>query len=221
MLYFRVLVPSLLWSLDLSYPADYTFYLGYDDDDSYFADKVEAIRNYFDDLSGECPATQKVIVLDSKQTKNAPARAWNQLAAAAHYDGMDYLFQVNDDLEFVSRNWTRRCIETLQSFTPANVGVVGPTDEGNPRLLTQAFVHRTHLDIMGVFYPSSFRNWYSDDWIQQVYPPASTVRLEDFHVWNSNIGGTRYDIDTEAGARFLQHELAASRERLHAFLQNH
>lgn len=35
---------------------------------------------------------------------------------------------------------------------------------------------RTHMDVFGRFFPASFRNWWSDDWISNVYGREHTLR---------------------------------------------
>ena len=49
------------------------------------------------------------------------------------------------------------------------VGVVGPHHQGgNTGILTYDFVHRTHVDIFGFYYPRVFSDWFGDDWITKV-----------------------------------------------------
>ena len=36
---------------------------------------------------------------------------------------------------------------------------------GNIAILTHDFVHRTHVDIFGFYYPRVFTDWFADDWI--------------------------------------------------------
>jgi hypothetical protein len=91
----------------------------------------------------------------------------NALAAQAYDDGANYLFQLNDDLEFKTAGWSDKFTDDLVSNPlHANLGVTGPMDLNMPRILTQSFVARVHLDIFPTFYPLGFKNWYSDDWIR-------------------------------------------------------
>jgi hypothetical protein len=54
------------------------------------------------------------------------------------------------------------------------VGVVGPNHQGgNERILTQDFVHRTHLTVFGDYYPRELSNWWVDDWMTRVYSPSN------------------------------------------------
>ena len=66
----------------------------------------------------------------------------------------------------------------LAKFSPPNVGVVGPTcKEGNSRILTHDFVHKTHLHIFGVHYPPVLMDWWMDDWISHVYPATNANKV--------------------------------------------
>ena len=60
-------------------------------------------------------------------------------------------------------------VRVLGSFSPPNVGVVGPLcAEGNTLIMTHDFVHRTHLEIFEHYYPPVFSDWWMDDWISKV-----------------------------------------------------
>ena len=57
------------------------------------------------------------------------------------------------------------------------LGVSGPVDTGNVKLMTQTMVSRVHLEIFNTYYPPIFRNWWSDDWLNAVYLPDSSFHL--------------------------------------------
>jgi len=72
--------------------------------------------------------------------------------------------------------WTEKFIRTLEGYDPALVGVVGPNHSGgNVGILTYDFVHRTHVDIFGYYYPRLFTDWWGDAWITRVYKPNRSV----------------------------------------------
>lgn len=61
-------------------------------------------------------------------------------------------------------------IRSLRSYSPPNVGVVGPVcAEGNAKILTHDLVHRHHLSIFEFYYPPVLSDWWMDDWITHVY----------------------------------------------------
>eukprot|EP01043_Picozoa_sp_COSAG02_P062859 COSAG02_NODE_8777_length_2449_cov_2.151489_1_plen_407_part_00 len=95
--------------------------------------------------------------------------ASNCAISHAFEDGAEYWYRVNDDTVLTTANWVQDFTHALQSFDPPNVGVVGPADDVNNRILTYDFVHRTHWEIFGFQYPRFLRNWWCDDWITYVY----------------------------------------------------
>ncbi|CAM9624920.1 unnamed protein product [Ascophyllum nodosum] len=110
---------------------------------------------------------------------NAPSYVVSALIQDAYDDGCDYFYQINDDTVMNSAGWAETFTAVLRTNPLGrNVGVTGPSDTNNRRILTHAFVHRrvTHLDIFGRYFPLSFRNWWSDDWISNVYGSEHTLR---------------------------------------------
>ena len=106
------------------------------------------------------------------QHSGRPAWAQNDAMMAAYMDNMDYYYRVNDDTVMETTGWTEKFIDELERFNPPKIGVVGPWfREGNVVILTHDFVHRTHIDILGFYYPRVFTDWFADDWITGVYWP--------------------------------------------------
>ena len=139
------------------------------------------------------------------------------MMAAAADDGADYLYRVNDDTQFQT-SWLPQAVRTLRSYSPPNVGVVGPVcHEGNTRILTHDLVHRTHLQIFAHYYPPVFSDWWMDDWITHVYGPSRTQRGP--FVVRHRIGhqGTRYEVD-QAHKERLESELQSGRQRVERWL---
>lgn len=120
--------------------------------------------------------------------------------------------QVNDDLSLESNGWTSLFVDKLREMD--DFGVAGPTDPmWGGRLLTQAFVSRTHYTIFGRFYPLDIRvgmhlfcrprntfihahlaqDWYSDNWMTEVYGDANTYKFSSVRARNVNDKGTRYN----------------------------
>eukprot|EP00756_Hemistasia_phaeocysticola_P003781 Hpha_TRINITY_DN12448_c0_g2::TRINITY_DN12448_c0_g2_i1::g.42906::m.42906 len=112
----------------------------------------------------------------------------------AYNDGADFIARVNDDTEFASVGWMSMAISALGRSDPPFVGVVGPLDGVNTRILAHDFTHRTHMTIMKQnYYPVVFDNWYLDDWVTMVYRPGRLYRLVGWKVrHHTNSHGTRY-----------------------------
>lgn len=103
--------------------------------------------------------------------------AVNYAAQHAYEAGADYFYRINDDTELHKNNWSSAFVATLASFKPfPGCGVVGPHDPWpSYALLTHSFVGRCHFAIFGGYFPPTFHNYFSDDWIGAVYQvlPAS------------------------------------------------
>lgn len=160
------LYPSFLKTQNKEY--NYSFFIGYDDDDNFYKNIEEELKHYF------------INVYMLSNCQHAPAHAWNKLAEIAYSSSTkyDYFFQIGDDIILQSYNWSSIFIERL--ILHNNIGVVGPCNLvnyngrkalGKPYVIENAFVSRKHLDIFGYFFHPSIKNWYCDDWITQVYMP--------------------------------------------------
>lgn len=67
----------------------------------------------------------------------------SELIQHAYDDGCDYFYQINDDSIINTRGWAETFTRTLRNNPLGkNVGVTGPADTTNGRILTHAFVHR-------------------------------------------------------------------------------
>jgi hypothetical protein len=68
-------------------------------------------------------------------------------------------------------------------------------------ILTQAMVHRTHLDIFGYFFPEEIKNWYCDDWLNAMYPKTW---LKSKYVCSNSGGKERYSIYREGKEKLFE-----------------
>lgn len=164
---------------------EYFFYLGHDDDDVYFIKNHEKIIEHFNLIKGD---NMKLSLNKMVGMKNRVGEIWSALAEIASKD-CEYLYQIGDDIVILSPDWEEAFIKKLSETN--NVGVTGPKDINIPRnLLTQSFVHVTHLKIFGKYYPEEIINWYIDDWITEIYKakPIENIKVK-------NCGGQpRYNI---------------------------
>lgn len=75
--------------------------------------------------------------------QHAPSYVVSALIKQAYDDGCDYFYQINDDTVINSPGWAETFTRILQTNPLGrNVGVTGPADTNNRRILTHAFVHR-------------------------------------------------------------------------------
>jgi len=91
----------------------------------------------------------------------------------------------------IKKGWIEESIKTLQEN--GNIGMTGPKNtNGNTRILTQCLVHRKHIDIFGFFFPEEIKNWYCDDWINDIYP---RIRIPEMYTCFNSGGEPRYTIE--------------------------
>ena len=72
-----------------------------------------------------------------------------------------------------------------------NIGICGPINPPNYRILTQTFVSRKHYEIFKCYFPVQIKNWWCDDWINYVYYPDYVYKLKDLTAANKG-GEPRY-----------------------------
>tara|TARA_B110000037_G_scaffold33801_1_gene40816 strand:+ start:581 stop:1321 length:741 start_codon:yes stop_codon:yes gene_type:complete len=148
-------------------------------------------------------------------TKGHLTVMWNRLFEKAYNDGCDYFFQCGDDIEFKTKKWVNDCIDTLQKSD--DIGLVGPINN-NPRILTQSFVSRKHMELFGYYFPPEIINWYCDDWINDVYKGINKFYPLNAHLC-INIGGKpRYDINNNTFT--TQEEFTSSIETMRELCKN-
>jgi hypothetical protein len=143
----------------------FRFYLGFDRADKFYdtGDAWSELREEFKHratfrMVEQMMAEQDVDEVLSKKLslkimhfdhlEGAPSQVVSQLVLAAHSEGFDYFYQINDDTVIVSPNWPVKMIDALKTNTiMPNFGVTGPTDSTNEKIFTHSFTHRTHIDV--------------------------------------------------------------------------
>jgi len=224
----RFLFPSLVKTVETGFI--FRVYLGFDLGDLYFDNPVRIadLAKTFEEEVAKPTRQQGVsieLILEGFQNSlRKPGPMFNFLSASALQDGADYVYRVNDDTEFRTL-WASSYVLQLATFNPPNVGVVGPTcKEGNYRILTHDFVHKTHAYIFSTHYPPVLMDWWMDDWISTVYSSENTRRLSRVlvvhHLESTSDGEVpvRYSVDYRHKA-YLKPELSAGRELIDKFVK--
>ena len=226
---FQDLLPSLFQSLLCDAASlQFAIYVGYDAGDPFYDDSnnLETLQTEYQKLWSSsliAPITKvapPIVFLRLVGMAGAPCWIWNILADRAYNDGHSYFFQVNDDNKILSPCWASHLKSHLDSDSISpGFGVSGPIDLNNPRILTQALVHRVHLEIFGKIYPDSFRNWYSDDWLSHVYGSQHTTMDRRVAVLNSQSAGTRYQKNEEA-KQWVQIEIERGQRLINHYIES-
>jgi hypothetical protein len=197
---FTLLLPSLMRSLDCGYRYEYV--LGYDQGDPFY-DSVEGMKEvkkwFYKNV--HLPMKKNGILLKLKPVKvnntlKKPGPVFLEMARAAYADGAEYFYRINDDTELTT-SWPNVFVSTLQSLG-VPFGVIGPNcDQGNQKILTHDFVHRTHMEIFEMnYYPPQLSDWWMDDWISWVYGQTRTFKARATSViHHTGAHGQRYQVD--------------------------
>jgi len=182
---FKILINSMKNKLNKNY--EYNFYIGYDHDDQFYNKNKHQIINYFNKLKLQ---NSNIYLIQIHNKKGNLSAIWSDLAVIASKK-CEYLYQIGDDIEIITPNWEDKFINKLKENN--NIGVVGATDLNNKNLMTQSFVHKNHLKIFKTYFPKELKNWYVDDWVQNVYKPSLSHLFKNLFLKNSG-GVPRYDI---------------------------
>jgi hypothetical protein len=197
---FNKMIPQMTHVLDEGF--EYWFYLAHDEGDPFFssADHQKEVSQWMV-KHVEKPSKLRGITVKHTQLSfvnelKKPGPVFNFMMRSLYEDGADYMYRVNDD-SMTKTAFAKPMVEALLAMDPPNIGVVGPSHTGgNTQILTHDFVHRSHLDIFGLYYPTRFRSWYMDDWITFVYGESKTRKLGGVRVKHAtDTHGTRYEID--------------------------
>ena len=196
--------------------------LGYDEGDPYWEQQSnqEVVITNLDDSLNHIPLTFISLKKDSGRPNHIP---FNELCQTAYNQGVQYLVRINDDTHFITQGWLTLAINTLQSFSPPNVGVVGPKCKGDASEQRQILTHDMtylpyHLAIFGTYYPDVFDNYYLDDWISKVYAEKRTKQLDGWEVvHNTQAFGTRYTPSFDQD-RYLDEEVERGKRLVESFI---
>jgi len=190
---------------------DYHFYFSYDSTDGLFKDTnfLWAFQRTFLNATSRLCSRNVTVSIHMVQCSHTGRPTWaqNDAMLEAYLDNVEYYYRINDDTNLITKNWTEMFISVLRGYSPQHVGVVGPNHSGgNTAILTYDFVHRTHVDIFGFYYPRLFTDWWGDTWITRVYSPARLTKLENVRLDHTLGLGRRYEVKWEVQSK-MQNQL--------------
>lgn len=82
------------------------------------------------------------------------------------------------------------CLESQNGFGTA--GLTNLRKDGSvSKTVTLSMSGRKHIEIFGSYWPTVLKNWYSDNWAQQVYKNYFCF-ISDVQAQNTAMHGTRY-----------------------------
>jgi hypothetical protein len=184
---YSIFLKSFLLTYNKEY--EYVIYVGIDKDDKLLisVESQQVVQRLIGIMKN---VTLKFIEIDCEP--GHVTEMWNYLFTKAYNQGCDYFFQSGDDIEFLSNDWVKLSIYQLQKSR--GIGVTGPVDLNNPRILTQSFVSRKHYEKLGYYFPKEIKNWYCDDWITELYISIGKLFPLGTHLCKNSGGAPRYKI---------------------------
>lgn len=213
---FTSLIPTFCKTASRGY--DYRFYLAYDITDPVFTN-VRMLNTFTKTFAAEtlrlCYQPRRIkcsIYMVECNYTGKPTWAQNDAMLEAYLDHVDYFYRINDDSKLNTSGWVESFISTLNQYNPPLVGVVGPNHTGGKTsILTYDFVHRTHVDIFGFYYPRLFTAWWADGWMTDIYQPNHSTKLTNVRLLHTKALGRRYAIPSrkpiKGASTQLEHDI--------------
>jgi len=209
-MFFHTFLPTFCATASPGYV--YAFYLAYDHTDPFFAlpDFITGFRKAFQKSASKHCSGDLQLSLHLVQCDHAGKPVWaqNDAMLEAYLDNADYYYRINDDTKLQTKDWTNIFINTLNSFNPKKLGVCGPNHSGgNLKVLTYDFVHRTHIDVLGFYYPRLMTDWWGDNWITTIYQPNRMRKVMDVTLKHTLAMGQRYSVNWKIKRKWKQQVL--------------
>ncbi len=173
---FRHALPTILSSIELD-RYDYRVDIAVDSNDKWY-DNSDNIRQmtfwwiHMHQISWptyDCYTPLVFTVFNN--TRNRNTWAVNYVTEIEYHLGYDAFYRINDDTSLYNDQWSTKFFDIMDKMQPMKgVGVTGPYDAFHRgKFLTHSFVTRKHVEIFGTHFNYLYGNWYSDNWIQEIY----------------------------------------------------
>lgn len=188
---------------------EYRFYIGIDRGDRIY-DNPE-VKQYFERMVSVMKNISIEFVYMDGIQKGHLTVMWNRLFECAYNAGYDAFFQCGDDIVFETKGWINDCVDVMEKSN--GIGMTGPINN-NPRILTQSFVTRRHMELFGYYFPPEIINWCCDDWINDVYKNINHFYPLERHSCVNVGGNPRYDVNNDP--IFFKYKFNARLEKLRA-----
>jgi hypothetical protein len=221
---YRSFLPSIAKTISADEWAKYRIevVLGFDTGDSFWEKQENrALTGWESSVEGSDSKPSIALNWLSFQQTQDSRIPFNQLCRATYDYGADYIVRVNDDTIFSSEGWLTNAIHVLAKFDPPNVGVVGPTSQGDKStIMTHDMVSRIHLEIFDTYYPTQFKNYYVDDWISSVYGSSRTRRLDTWKVVHVTSPDSKRYSPSREQKKNLQKIISKGSGRIKKYIEN-
>lgn len=165
-------------------PVDISIYVGYDEDDPIYSKEEERMK-----LNSQYLDVKIVWVPFTSEPGNV-VRIWNDLCKLAMSHGYQWFKLLGDDIRLPNDpSWLR----VLQKAIVKNNYVGwGAGYSNNDNIATQFLIHKTHYEIFEFVFPPQIKNYFCDDFMNEVYPQKYKIWRKDYPLLNTG-GLPRYN----------------------------
>lgn len=191
----------------------YTFYFGIDEEEKIYTEEslISLIKSYSEDYF------VNITRYDDTVEGGHVTKMWNIIFEKAYNDNLhDYYYQCGDDIYFTNKEWVNKSIKMLQSNN--NIGLSGPSVRHRKNsllnIMTQVMFSNKHYEIFKSIFPEEIRNWYCDNWINDVYE-GRIFRLKRYSCYNKG-GSPRYKVMNKP--KFYDELVAEGKQLVEKFL---
>jgi len=159
-----------------------TVYLGIDKDDEFYKNNIQELKQKLKNLIFQ-------VYFENYENGNVVS-IWNHLANTAYDDGFELFYVIGDDIIYPdNKEWLQTMSKKLRDHNGIGFSA---GDSGNPQLpMTQFLISRKHVEIFGNVFNPLLKNWWSDNWLNEVYPNKYIYYFSEIKLLN-NGGSPRY-----------------------------
>jgi hypothetical protein len=159
-----------------------TIYLGVDKDDEFYKNNIQELKQKLNNLIFQ--------VYFEDYTPGDVVSIWNHLAHTGYQDGFELFYVIGDDIIYPdNKEWLQKMCKKLRDHNGIGFSA---GDSGNPQLpMTQFLLSRKHIEIFSNIFNPMLKNWWSDNYLCELYPNKYIYYFPDIKLLN-NGGQPRY-----------------------------
>ena len=165
-------------------PVPISVFVGYDENDPIYSQEEERLK-----LNAIYMGFTIIWVPFQPDPGNVVA-VWNGLIKVAMKHNFQWFKVLGDDIRLPNDpSWLRVFQKQLkkQNYIGWAAGW-----SNNENIATQFLIHHTHWQIYEFIFPPQIKNWFCDDWMNEIYPPQYKYWRKDYPLLN--VGGSpRYN----------------------------
>ena len=172
-------------SLDRNCPdLPISVFIGFDHDDEIYSQDIERLK------FNAAFMKFNIVWIPQKVEKGNVVAIWNDLYKVARAHKFQWFQICGDDIRFPNdRAWLRLFQKQLknQDYIGWSAGW-----SNNDQIATQFLIHKTHHEIFEFIFPPQLKNWYCDNWMNEVYSEKYKFWRRDYPLINAG-GLPRYN----------------------------